>query len=129
MKAKTYIVKVAADGTVAREEFNRADPLGQLQMVVRGVGLMFFAQAHDGADHEQQEGRPEQPGQYRNHAGCADALHDHCPAVLQNKIFNKTVGKVLEKVPIRRRECNDADYRGKQNSHNNIIDYPGFFMR
>lgn len=36
MKAKTYIVKVAADGTVAREEFNHADPLGQLQAAVGG---------------------------------------------------------------------------------------------
>ena len=36
MKAKTYIVKVAADGTVAREEFNHADPLGQLQRAVGG---------------------------------------------------------------------------------------------
>jgi hypothetical protein len=34
--ARTYIVKVAADGRVEREEFDRADPLGQLQGAVGG---------------------------------------------------------------------------------------------
>lgn len=44
MKAKTYIVKVAADGTVAREEFNHADLIGQLQV---GDGV-FAAHEPDG---------------------------------------------------------------------------------